>query len=417
MKKEDKWLDDLRNRMKDYSEPVPDSLWADIEKDLEATPKVIPMRGHWQMAAAVALLFVVSSLTLWFWHSPTVEYMEQQSVEVEEVLPVVAEVISQPLLLVEETKETLSKEIVKQEASDSVISIIHKCGVYEDITLVQKEVEKDSVDASVVVPEKNNEQKEEISIVRKKVLIAENVMANTKKRSSSLNLGISVGNSLINSEGISGALDYLNTEFPNWNTTAPDDSTNYSTDNQKQSILHARSASKINSLDYQAMKKKHRIPLVVGLSIRWSLNEIWALESGLTYTMLSTDLSLGNQSGEQKLHYVGIPLKVSRKVWKNKRWHVYAIVGGAVEKCVYGSLKVNDTWNMTNVKEELDIDELQWSLQASVGAQYRLTERIGMYVEPGVAYYFDDGSGIETIRKDKPFNINLQVGLRFSLKK
>lgn len=412
--KEDKWLDGLRDRMKDYSEPVPDNLWADIEKDLEATPKVIPMRERWQMVAAVALLFVVSSLTLWFWHSPAVEYMEQQSAKVEEMLPITSEVTPQPLLA-EEKKETPSKAIAKRKASDSVFSIIHECGIYEEMTLVQEETENDSVDASVVVPEEKNEPNEERLLMRRKALVAENVMASPKKKSSSLNLGILVGNGLMGSGGISGASDYMNMESSG--ITIPGDSTNHSTDNQKQAALHARSASKINSLDYQALEKKHRIPLVVGVSLRWTLNEKWALESGLTYTMLSTDLSLGNQSGEQKLHYVGIPLKASREVWSDKRWHVYAMAGGAVEKCVYGSLKMNDKWNMSDVNQRLEVDELQWSLQASVGAQYRLAERVGVYVEPGVAYYFDDGSKIETIRKDKPLNFNLQVGLRFTLKK
>lgn len=412
--KEDKWLDGLRDRMKDYSEPVPDNLWADIEKDLEATPKVIPMRGHWQMVAAVALLLVVSSLTLWFWHSPAVEYMEQQSAKVEEVLPVTSEVTPQQLLA-EEKKETPSKAIVKRKASDSVFSIIHEGGIYEEMTLVQEEAENDSVDVPMVVTEEKNEPKEEHPLMRRKALIAENVTTSPKKKSSSLNLGISVGNGLMGSGGISGVSDFINVQTPE--ISIPGDSTNHSTDNRKQAALHARSASKISNLDYQALEKKHRIPLVVGVSLRWALNEQWALESGLTYTMLSTDLSLGNQSGEQKLHYVGIPLKVSREVWSDKRWHVYAMAGGAVEKCVYGSLKMNDKWNMSDVNQRLEVDELQWSIQASVGAQYRLAERVGVYVEPGVAYYFDDGSKIETIRKDKPLNFNLQVGLRFTLKK
>lgn len=366
------------------------------------------------MVAAVALLLVVSSLTLWFWHSPAVEYMEQQSAKVEELLPVISEVTPQPLLA-EEKKETPSKAIVKRKASDSVFSIIHEGGIYEEMTLVQEEAEKDSVDAPVVVPEEKNEPKEEHPLMRRKALIAENVTTSPKKKSSSLNLGISVGNGLMGSGGISGVSDFMNVQTPE--ISIPGDSTNHSTDNRKQAALHARSASKISNLDYQALEKKHRIPLVVGVSLRWALNEKWALESGLTYTMLSTDLSLGNQSGEQKLHYVGIPLKVSREVWSDKRWHVYAMAGGAVEKCVYGSLKMNDKWNMSDVNQRLEVDELQWSIQASVGAQYRLAERVGVYVEPGVAYYFDDGSKIETIRKDKPLNFNLQVGLRLTLKK
>jgi len=42
------------------------------------------------------------------------------------------------------------------------------------------------------------------------------------------------------------------------------------------------------------------------------------------------------------------------------------------------------------------------------------TKHLGLYAEPGIAYYFDDGSQIETIRKEHPFNFNLQFGLRFS---
>lgn len=64
--------------------------------------------------------------------------------------------------------------------------------------------------------------------------------------------------------------------------------------------------------------------------------------------------------------------------------------------------------------ESLDIDPLQWSVMAALGAQVNFTKQVGLYVEPGVAYYFDDKSGIETIRKEHPFNFNLQLGMRFS---
>lgn len=64
----------------------------------------------------------------------------------------------------------------------------------------------------------------------------------------------------------------------------------------------------------------------------------------------------------------------------------------------------------------LDVDPLQWSVSAAAGVQVNFTKNIGLYAEPGVAYYFDDGSEVETIRKEHPFNFNLQVGLRFSIK-
>lgn len=78
--KKDKWIKNFRNRMEDYSEPVPADLWGQLEKELD-TPKVIPMWRRWQAVAAIALLVVVSSLTVWFWQSPSAGYIEQQSAE------------------------------------------------------------------------------------------------------------------------------------------------------------------------------------------------------------------------------------------------------------------------------------------------------------------------------------------------
>ena len=37
---------------------------------------------------------------------------------------------------------------------------------------------------------------------------------------------------------------------------------------------------------------------------------------------------------------------------------------------------------------------------------------VNVFVEGGVAYYFDNGSSIETIRSEKPFNAGFNVGLR-----
>lgn len=50
----------------------------------------------------------------------------------------------------------------------------------------------------------------------------------------------------------------------------------------------------------------------------------------------------------------------------------------------------------------------------ALGAQYNINRKVGVYVEPGIAYYFDDGSSVQTIRKENPCNFTLQAGLRLS---
>ena len=81
MKEKDKWIKNFRTRMEGYSEPAPADLWEQLEKELDTVPKVIPMWRRWQAVAAVALLVVVSSLTVWFWQSPSANYLEKQSAE------------------------------------------------------------------------------------------------------------------------------------------------------------------------------------------------------------------------------------------------------------------------------------------------------------------------------------------------
>ena len=166
----------------------------------------------------------------------------------------------------------------------------------------------------------------------------------------------------------------------------------------------------------------HKMPVTVGASVKWHITEAWAIESGLNYTMLSSELHSGSGSyleEEQKLHYIGIPLKVHRAIWDNRWFSFYASAGGMVEKCVSGSVDVvyvNGTSNRDMEHNSLTVDPLQWSLSAAAGVQVNFTKNIGLYAEPGIAYYFDDGSQVETIRKEHPFNFNLQFGLRFSIK-
>ena len=164
---------------------------------------------------------------------------------------------------------------------------------------------------------------------------------------------------------------------------------------------------------------KHHFPITFGFSLRKDLSNSFSLETGLTYTLLSSDLRAGNDiyySQEQKLHYLGIPLKAGWYFVKKKRVSLYLSAGGAIEKCVKSQLKTH--YEMQNElsfvgDDHLDVKKLQWSVLASLGAQFNITDHFGIYAEPGVIYYFDDGTNISTIRKEKPFNVNLQIGLRF----
>ena len=64
------WMRKIKERLDDYSEPLPVSGWERLEKDLSASKppvagrrRIIPFR-RWTVAAAAALLVAVSSLSL-----------------------------------------------------------------------------------------------------------------------------------------------------------------------------------------------------------------------------------------------------------------------------------------------------------------------------------------------------------------
>jgi len=162
------------------------------------------------------------------------------------------------------------------------------------------------------------------------------------------------------------------------------------------------SAGLLNDRVSSPFPNKHKQPFSAGLSVRKELSDRWAIESGLVYTQLNSELSVGTgavSQEDQKLHYVGIPIKADLSLYKNKRVNLYAAAGGMVEKCVGGDVKPTP---------------LQLSLTAAVGVQYKLSDRLSLYAEPGLSYHFDDGSPVSTIRKEKPLNINMLCGVRMT---
>ncbi|RNC65743.1 outer membrane beta-barrel protein [Proteiniphilum sp. X52] len=169
---------------------------------------------------------------------------------------------------------------------------------------------------------------------------------------------------------------------------------------------------------------RHRQPVTMGASIKYNLNEKWSLTSGLTYTILSSQLRSGSHShyytGEQTLHNIGIPLGINYNLWKVRNVSVYVAGGGMVEKNVSGTLSTGYVMNgkaESAEKENVSVDRLQWSVNTSVGVEYNLFSKIGLYAEPGVIYYFKNGNEVETIYKEKPVNVHLRIGIRFSLGK
>lgn len=168
----------------------------------------------------------------------------------------------------------------------------------------------------------------------------------------------------------------------------------------------------------------HHLPIRIGLSVAYALTDRLSISSGLTYTRLSSDIKDASREskyiGEQRLHYVGIPVNVSYKVASSRWISLYGTAGVLAEKCVSGTTDEgyveNNTMKYTNT-HDISSKPLQMSVNAGVGIQFDFIDNVGIYAEPGLSYYFNDGSALQTIYKEKPLNFNLNVGVRFKLSK
>ena len=160
---------------------------------------------------------------------------------------------------------------------------------------------------------------------------------------------------------------------------------------------------------------KHHQPISVGMQVGFHLLPKLKLSTGLVYTKVSSDFISGVSDtrtvSTQDLHYIGIPLNLSYSVGEYKGLHTYVTAGGE------GAVNIKNHTETDGEVKESKRDKMQWSTNASVGIQYDFIPQLGVYVEPGMKYYFDNGSQIENIFKDKKLNFNIQFGLRFNVGK
>ena len=173
----------------------------------------------------------------------------------------------------------------------------------------------------------------------------------------------------------------------------------------------ARSSEPIYLTGYEERQHHHR-PITYGLTLSYPLTERLSLTSGVVYTKLTSDFTQVIRNTqiqrEQTLHYIGIPVSVNYQLWAQRGFRAYVSAGALAYWNVKTRLKTE------GVTQKLDKDRMQWSLSGSVGVQYDIIPQLGLYAEPGLSYYPDNGSRLQNFFKEKPLNLSLQLGLRLN---
>lgn len=459
------WTSKLRDQMTDYQEPVKHDLWAGIAQSLaqnqpvagengvpenhpvkrvEKEPKarVVTLKRWSAAAAAVALLGIGGSYV--YLHQEDVEQGNAQlaslaSSEASSASSAVSSSLSaassslsavssslsaassshskQVPLLAADIKSADSKS--RQKAASSAASLLSSD--YASVPVQSAAPMNDEGETMVAVAS------DEAPLVASKYKSAESAQSQAEPNSSSSyhfsrnsevagvsmklyaeNLGAGMGNvnsgsNIANRYSDSGVMaDPMPGVYPD------------------PSVGGSNDVDYLMAAAYKALQKspqgkaKHHAPVSVGMQIAFGVAPRLSLSTGVVYTRTSSDFypyaPNNDYNVHQVLHYVGIPVGLNYELWRSGGFHAYVMAGAEAAYNVK-----NDTDEDGTKKQDAKRDRVQFSGKASLGAQYDISPSVGLYIEPGAKYYFDNGSDIENTFKDKKLNFNLQFGLRFNL--
>jgi len=402
----EQWNKDIHDRLKDFPKKAPEGLLDDIQSEMlrrGLSPTPMPRKNKYiflRIASAAAVLLILLGISHLWERQPIVHPEEHIFVPTAEeaILPVFAE------------------EEENEQESTPTTPVIHKV-MAEAQTPVSHPDTLASEKENVVSETKEEKSQENIQEERKKEVEEQPVVPTREERkksftpirrkTSSFALG-AYYSGLVAQAGISSG-EYLNMNPSN--PLRPDDyNSSDSTNVSSRAFSRSRSDNGV----------KHHLPVRAGISFRYSLDEHWSIQSGLTYSYLATDITRNNYQKKQALHYIGIPIQIGYQVWENKHFKSYLSAGVQMEKLVSGKVMTH-YWGgnslQGNATERISDKRLLFSALASIGAEYALIPNFSLYVEPGIHYYFDNGNGLDTHYNDQPLNFNITVGIRFHWKR
>lgn len=423
------WLNKIRESQTDFSEPEPEGLWAGIEAGLAAVSRRRTVRWWWAAlpAAAVAALVLFLSVP-GHRDASDVPLMTSTVAELKstaEPFDVVPQNVESSVpanllaysgtLLASDTEVGKPSEVTADDAGSASEEFPKR---QENSAWNNTPGDSSSETSSSETSSLENSSSETSSLetISSENWPSENDNPVLKTRRRGFSFGLLTSNVAGSRSSVSKyAALYGSTvtkQIHGFSETRADfpDSQGYA------DVMQSNSSNEISST------VKNWQPIQVGVSVAYSFTDRLSIESGLTYSCLVSDLSSGTPSGNydirQTLHYIGLPLALRYDFLKIKGFSLYASAGGQMEKCVAGKTRTDyfvDGKKVSSENGRIMVEPLQWSVNAYVGAQYSFNRLVGLYIEPGAAYYFRNSSPVNCIYSERPFNFSFRAGLRFSL--
>ena len=411
--KHNDWTEQLRQRLNDAEVPAPENLWDSISQQLDAQGQQqdaedaqVAKKPHrvallpWAAAASVVL---IAGVGMWWQlrsNTPDIAMLEPAP---------------HPITLTDNKAVNTKASAVntKASAANSHISTTstHAMLAYKDnalvptasnkeevmaLTMAEQEVQNEPIaegSTTTSTPTATSTQKSQGS-ARTMTARTTYALPRTQRQASDTRWQVGVGTA--------GNMNRYKSSGPIYVNSLSAVNTEYADNEMFRVSPYEQDTKDVTH---------HDMPISIGFTASYSVTPRIALASGLVYTLATSSFQHGASMPKetQTLHYVGIPLNLSYTVWGNSWLRTYIMAGAQADMNVKATLKADGH------KSNIDNDRAQFSVTGGAGVQLNVAQQLGVYVEPGVRYYFVNGSAVQTIFKEHPTNFSLQVGLRWNI--
>ena len=396
----EKWIDDMRRKLENYEMDPPPGLWDDICKQMGLSPEPVrkPTTKRWYWATAAAVLALLGLFV--FQNINDSEQPQQANAvsqqSVSEQVP--EQPASQPLA------ESSAVEQEPQAKAPLLALARYQAPVAENETVTEEVLPEAESPAEVLQtpdePKQIVDDSQQMLSESQQTSVEPQQTSNMAQKAEWLdNLPIAESNDVQTPNKWSLGLNASGGLFAVNNSVRRDDINSL----QKEiGMLNGEAYAAASSDTHTRFVPKHYLPVRFGLSVQYQLNNRLALHSGINYTYLYSEFSDGN---DQKLHYLGIPLGLVWQLWATNHVRFYLSGGAMVEKCIRADFEGGS----------IGKKPWQWSVNAAAGAEYTIIRQLGVYLEPSLGYYFDDGTFLEHYYKEHSLTPSVEFGLRLHL--
>lgn len=203
--------------------------------------------------------------------------------------------------------------------------------------------------------------------------------------------------------------------------------TNSAQNSARRNLIKRPSISKApakTGIKETSTNSTYGIPLSFGAGVKFDFTPKWSLGVGVNYSLLSRKFygeyqkvdasgiieSSTSSDITNTQHYIGIPVNAFYNIVNSKSVNFYAYAGGSVEKCIADKYALANT-SITHKEVPAGV---QWSANVGIGAEFMIGNHLGLYIDPSLRYYFDNGQP-KSIRTAQPFMLGFEMGLRVRL--